>query len=211
MSASFSYAVHLPAAGFTRVPWKNGEGISSEIAIFPPGTSLKGGDFLWRLSAAEINQPGDFSAFPGFERVLALVAGRELVLRTADQMVALSQGEVFRFSGQDAFRSELTHGPVKDFGVIFRASAVKVEMKVLDFQKRARSFTLPSATNFFFVVAGEFSAEAYPGELTFPLGPGDALRVNPLEGERIVLLQPNAKQGRIVAVEIVDLGEAISN
>lgn len=45
-------------------PWKNGGGVTREIAAQPPGASLDG--FAWRVSVADVAQPGPFSRFPGY-------------------------------------------------------------------------------------------------------------------------------------------------
>ncbi|HNM98403.1 MAG TPA: HutD family protein, partial [Marmoricola sp.] len=47
------------ATDATVVPWRNGGGSTREY--FKVG----GDDFDWRLSVAQIVQPGPFSAFPG--------------------------------------------------------------------------------------------------------------------------------------------------
>jgi environmental stress-induced protein Ves len=215
MSKQPAIATLLPAVTFKRSAWKNGGGITSEIAIYPPEATLEKGDFLWRLSSAEVGLPGPFSLFPGFERMLTLIAGREMVLKNEEQMEALTPGEIFRFSGKEIFHAELPHGPITDLGVIFLPSAFRVEMKILDFIKRPRSFQLAPATNFFFVVEGEFSAEVYPGDSTVPLIPGDALRMDPIlpvdHSGRLVLLQPNSKTGKIVAIEILSLEPYANN
>lgn len=203
------YAQLLRAGSFTPTPWKNGGGTTRELAIYPLGASLEKNDFLWRISRAEVKQPGPFSAFPGYQRLLTLTEGKELVLKSKDELLALPKGKVLDFSGSESFSAELPHGPVADLGVIYRPQAVKVSMNHLEFQKRPRSFTLPPATNFFVALEGEFSVEVYPGELKFPMVPGDLLRIDPLppedRSERLVLLQPNAKGGRLVGIEIVPI------
>ncbi len=57
-----------------RMPWKNGGGTTLELAVAPPGATLDSG-FAWRLSSAEVAASGPFSAFPGLERTLLLLAG----------------------------------------------------------------------------------------------------------------------------------------
>lgn len=206
MAAPNSYASLLLSAAYRLGAWKNGGGETAEIAIQPPSATLAKGDFQWRLSSARVKKAGPFSEFPGFERLLTVVGGKEMVLRGSDQLVALPAGEVFGFAGTEAFSADLPQGPVEDLGIIFRPETCAVKMSVLDFQKKPRSFELhPSSTNFFFVAQGEFLAEAYPGELTFPLKERDALRLEPVAGgKRIVLLQPTNKgKARVVAIEII--------
>src|SRR3546814_16047971 len=51
-------------------PWKNGSGVTSELAIDPPGATAE--NFRWRISLARIAQDGPFSAFPGITRWITL-------------------------------------------------------------------------------------------------------------------------------------------
>ena len=71
----------LPAAARAAVPWKNGGGLTREVAIHPPGSDL--GTFEWRVSIAQVRAAGPFSSFPGVDRQLAVLAG-ELALVIAD-------------------------------------------------------------------------------------------------------------------------------
>ena len=44
----------LRAATHRRMPWKNGAGVTTEIAVFPESAGLD--DFEWRLSMATVCQ-----------------------------------------------------------------------------------------------------------------------------------------------------------
>lgn len=62
---------------YRSMPWRNGRGFTLEIAREP----AVGADFAWRLSLADIERDGAFSAYPGYRRALVLVAGSSLQLR----------------------------------------------------------------------------------------------------------------------------------
>jgi environmental stress-induced protein Ves len=62
---------------YRSMPWRNGRGSTLEIARQP----AKGNNFAWRLSLADIDRDGEFSAYPGYRRALVLVAGNALRLR----------------------------------------------------------------------------------------------------------------------------------
>lgn len=51
--------------------WRNGAGETREICCFPPATR----DFFWRASIATIASNGEFSSFPGVDRVITLLEG----------------------------------------------------------------------------------------------------------------------------------------
>lgn len=70
----------IAAGGHRAMPWKNGGGSTAEIAIGPQGASVADA-FDWRLSIATVAQDGPFSAFPGYDRLITLLAGRGMELR----------------------------------------------------------------------------------------------------------------------------------
>lgn len=52
----------IRASEYKTMPWKNGGGVTVEIAIHPPGASVNA--FDWRISMATVAQDGPFSSFP---------------------------------------------------------------------------------------------------------------------------------------------------
>jgi environmental stress-induced protein Ves len=62
------------------MPWRNGQGMTREIAREPAA----GENFLWRLSIAEIAASCDFSLFPGYDRTIALIEGAGMLLEFAE-------------------------------------------------------------------------------------------------------------------------------
>lgn len=63
----------LYAAARVAVAWKNGGGLTREVAVHPPGSGLA--DFEWRVSMAEVRSGGPFSSFPDIDRSLAVLEG----------------------------------------------------------------------------------------------------------------------------------------
>ncbi len=200
-----SFATLIPAEQGKITPWKNGRGQSREIAIEPKEAEFSKNDFLWRLSSAQVLEAGDFSHFPGYNRWLTLVEGKELLLHVNDgeEMAALRAGENFSFMGKDAVKCEIPRGPIKDLGLIYKDGAVAAEMNTVKFIGRVRSFQLQSRTVFFYVLSGGFALSVFPGEQNFSLNAGDVLRVDPAGSgeERIVLCAPSG-QGSLVAIEL---------
>ena len=68
----------IRAAGYRRMPWKNGGGETIEIAVAPAGATLAA--FDWRVSMARVDSDGPFSLFPGIDRTLAILEGDGLRL-----------------------------------------------------------------------------------------------------------------------------------
>lgn len=119
MSFNLFCSVQLPAT-----PWKNGGGITREIACQPPGSGMA--DFHWRLSIAEIAASGPFSAFAGVDRIITLLEGAGVHLHTADGTLhhRLEQPlQPFAFSGDQALDCTLLGDrPCQDFNVMVRRS-----------------------------------------------------------------------------------------
>ena len=85
------------------MPWKNGGGSTTEIAIAPAGASVSSG-FDWRVSMADVVSDGPFSAFNGYDRQLALLSGGGMVLSgLPDGDITLRPGDrPLAFAGEAA-------------------------------------------------------------------------------------------------------------
>lgn len=87
-------AVH--ASGLPPQPWRNGAGVTREIAAAPGGGEV---GFAWRLSLADLEADAPFSPFPGVERVHVPVQGRPYMLTVDGHERVARVGEPLRFSG----------------------------------------------------------------------------------------------------------------
>lgn len=105
----------LTPADYRRMPWKNGGGETTEIA-----RREENGATLWRVSIADVDRAGDFSAFPGLERVIAVAEGAGMRLHVgSDDPVTLTSGDLpSRFPGSAAARCELLDGPIRNFNLM---------------------------------------------------------------------------------------------
>lgn len=106
------------------MPWKNGGGSTTELAIFPPGSNLE--NFVWRLSSAYVESAGPFSHFAGVDRSLAILSGDGLILHGHDEHRAPARvlldrdTQPYRFPGELAIHAELCSGPVLDLNLMTR-------------------------------------------------------------------------------------------
>jgi len=108
----------LRAADRTAVPWKNGGGVTREVAASPPSAGLD--SFDWRVSIAEVRASGPFSVFEGIDRTLTVLQGR-LALTFADRTVELTaDGARFAFPGDVPCTGQPVGGPVTDLNVMVR-------------------------------------------------------------------------------------------
>ncbi|OEJ30631.1 HutD/Ves family protein [Streptomyces subrutilus] len=118
------------AAGRTATAWKNGGGVTREIAARPEGAGT--GDFAWRVSLAEVAADGPFSAFPGVDRTLTLAEGAGMDLTVAGAHRLVDE----RFAPQDFAGDEPTHcrlldGPVVNLNVMYRRDGARVDTAVV--------------------------------------------------------------------------------
>lgn len=112
--------VLIPFAGLSPVPWKNGGGSTTEIAIGPPDSGFE--DFEWRVSLATIEKDGAFSLFPGVDRTLALVEGHGMLLEIDGEPSLVTEAEpVVAFDGSSEVTAKLSRGGSTDFNAMTRS------------------------------------------------------------------------------------------
>lgn len=119
-------------AGLKAEPWRNGGGVTREIAR--QGSSDGGWD--WRVSIADVTKAGDFSAFPGMERVLTVIEGELLLLTVDGAEQPLEKYRPFRFDGGAATTGSLPTGDIRDLNVITRAAAYKGYTSIIELSKK---------------------------------------------------------------------------
>lgn len=115
-------SVILPEA-FVTMPWKNGGGITREIARRDDGDRL-----IWRLSMAEVASDGPFSAFPGLMRILTVIRGAGLVLRTPEGVIEAEPFHPVRFPGDLPVACSRIAGDVTDLNVIFDPARIEARV-----------------------------------------------------------------------------------
>ena len=106
----------VAAASVAPQPWRNGGGATRELFAWPGGA-----DWQIRVSLADIDADGPFSAFPDVQRWFAVVEGAGVVLSWpgGDRRVD-SAGEPLCFDGADAPACRLVDGPTRDLNLMLR-------------------------------------------------------------------------------------------
>lgn len=119
MSAAPGALELLRAAARTPVAWKNGGGLTREVAVHPRGSDLDG--FDWRVSIAEIRVAGPFSAFPGIDRRMAVLSGAlSLAVDGRSPVTLTPESEALEFPGEVPVFAEPLGAPVTDLNVMTR-------------------------------------------------------------------------------------------
>ncbi|WP_426662257.1 HutD/Ves family protein [Rhodanobacter aciditrophus] len=105
--------------------WKNGLGRTRELAIHPPGAGMD--DFLWRVSVAEVESAAPFSAFPGVDRVIALLEGDGFTMALDDgrSHALTTPCAPFAFPGESGVQVTLAGSPSRDFNLMLRRGRVR--------------------------------------------------------------------------------------
>jgi environmental stress-induced protein Ves len=102
-------------------PWKNGGGVTRELARgHAPNEPDSGSAFSWRLSIADIERAGPFSAFDGYCRTLVLLQGTGLRLDFQDGLDARLDriANMVEFDGGEAVSASLGAGPCRVINVM---------------------------------------------------------------------------------------------
>ncbi len=110
----------IRAADCLVMPWKNGGGTTTEIAVAPEGASLS--DFDWRISMAHVGQDGPFSSFPGIDRTLSVLTGAGITLAFGNgERIRLDRTSApYPFAADRAVNGLLVEGPIDDLNVMSR-------------------------------------------------------------------------------------------
>ena len=117
---------HFPASQFTRMPWKNGGGVTHEIFRFPDSD----GEWQWRVSIADVASDGAFSLFPGCMRSLTLLSGEGMRLDFVDRSVELMPPYSSAiFSGDEILSAQLLDGPTTDFNAIWQEDKFNIHIE----------------------------------------------------------------------------------
>lgn len=119
----------LRLADCPATPWKNGLGRTRELAIHPPGAGMD--DFLWRVSVAEVESAAPFSAFPGIDRVIALLDGGGFTMKMDDghHHALTTPGMPFAFRGETGVDVTLAGGPSRDFNLMLRRDRMRGDIE----------------------------------------------------------------------------------
>ena len=114
-------------------PWRNGGGVTRQLASRP---SADGSGWDWRVSLADVTKAGDFSPFPGMERLLTVVEGELLLLTVEGTERPVEKYRPFRFDGGAATSAKLPTGDIRNLNVITRAGAFKGYTSVIELSKK---------------------------------------------------------------------------
>lgn len=151
---------HLFHAKYRAVPWRNGGGVTAEIAVEPEGATVDS-RFLWRLSLARIERSGPFSAFDGYDRTIALISGAGMVLNFGERGSARVDKPMqpLAFSGEWAPGCALIGGPTEDFNVMTDRQRIRHRVERLEASGAPRVLTSAPTIAVFAVSGGQLTID----------------------------------------------------
>lgn len=166
--------------------WKNGAGLTREIATGPAGAGLDA--FDWRLSVAELERDAPFSAFPGVDRSIVVLEGAGMVLHDAEGRTVreLRPLEPWAFAGETALNARLPDGPCRDFNVMTRRGRWRAELAIV---RDAARFE-PADAGLLLVVRGQWqlgAARCGPMQGLLWTSRGDRIETRPLDTDATLL------------------------
>jgi environmental stress-induced protein Ves len=175
-------------ATLAATPWKNGGGSTREVACVPAGANLD--RFDWRVSVATIDRPGPFSVFAGIDRVIMLLDGAGVHLRSPDGRIdhRLAQPHApFAFSGDAAIDCELLGGTSTDFNLMTRRGRVRADWQLL----REATAIAPARSGLLLALAGRWrlgdAIECAPGQGLWWDGVPQAWQAHPQEADAALI------------------------
>lgn len=120
--------IRLDAKDYRRQPWRNGMGVSHQIAEARDGEGWAG--LVWSFSRTGFSGPVPFSDQPGIDRIITLVSGTSLVLGARDAGPDLN---VPPRSGPVAFDGGrqldgIAEGSIEVVNLMARRGAVRIAM-----------------------------------------------------------------------------------
>ena len=195
---------------YVSMPWKNGGGITTELAVFPAGAALD--QFIWRLSTAQVNQDGPFSYFQGIDRTLAVLSGDGLILHSdagqvhAQTVVLTTDSRPYRFSGETAISAELLNQrTVFDLNMMTRRDVCSHYMQRL----QAGSHLIEAGD------AQQLLLYCLHGELSFPrdekLTGGELLLLEEKHEHEGISLRCEASEGTeavLIFIQFLNMGQS---
>jgi environmental stress-induced protein Ves len=168
----------IPANEYRRERWKNGLGWTREIAREPAA----GDAWNWRMSIAEVEKDGPFSAFPGCDRELVLVSGEGMRLKfeDGDSVTLTPPHSRHRFAGERPLVAELLGGPTHDFNVMWRRNAVDVAVLHRPLVGAMVFFPESGVTWFVYLLSGQAMFKDQP--VPMRLATGDSAMIQAVDG-----------------------------
>ncbi len=144
---------HLTKSDYKIMPWKNGLGTTTELAVASHQDDRQGSPFLWRISVAGVTENGPFSHFQNIDRHIMVLTGSGLILNAGDNgsFVLDTPLKVTKFAGDWDVTGTLIDGPITDLNVMVDRRFANADVKVLEVSGDTIAIDLKASVNVFHV------------------------------------------------------------
>jgi environmental stress-induced protein Ves len=121
---------HIPQSEFIEGQWRNGQGVSWEIASYKKTGAA---DFSWRFAKARINNDVPFSIYPGMDRIFMMIEGQgmNLVFEGGKVLHVHEKFVPHEFSCDVPLFCKLLDGPSLDLNLFAARGAFRAECEVI--------------------------------------------------------------------------------
>ncbi len=216
---SLQQAVIIRQADMSVSQWAGG--CTTQLAIYPPHSSVAAQDFLWRFSSATVEQSGAFTRFPQHQRLLALRQGAGFALTVeaklasaapdattptttpvpTQQAEVTSQQQTLRFAGNCASSARLLSGAITDINLML-AAGYSGNLLALPLSQNFQALLLARPERSTVLLwSDEVALDVRAGELQLQLASGDLCILQDLPlAAQLELRSPLAKAGNTVVV-----------
>jgi environmental stress-induced protein Ves len=175
----------LPPEGFGRTPWKNGGGVTIDIAAaYLPGAVVGGWQgMLWRFGRTGITIGAPFSDLSGYERMQVVIEGSGLVLETPDGEIDVRRPfRPVRYDGGTPIVSRLENGPVEVVNLMADRRRCEIDLAVATANE---ALALSPGTHIVYAPGQSVSGQAGDGPIA--IDSGHALRIDAGSDFRLAL------------------------
>jgi uncharacterized protein len=149
--------------------WRNGGGRTRQVAIEPRDADIARG-FRWRVSIAQVDSDGPFSAFPGIDRSLWLLRGNGMILDVDGRQARLDQPlQRIDFAGETPVHAQRIDGPNEDLNVMV-ARGVACTARIAELAATPAIVELGPGQHVLLAIGGGVAVDR------LDLGDGDAVR-----------------------------------
>jgi hypothetical protein len=185
----------LRASGRAMTPWKNGGGVTGQIAVFPDDAGLA--DFDWRVSLALVTDAGPFSAFPGVDRLMLVMEGRlELEMPGADPLILQAGGPAAEFPGDAPVSARQPTSPVADVNVMVRRGRFTASLE----RRTIAGTAAVVSQDVTMILSPVEGVSAAVGAQIRELDPGDVARIDAARG--VLVRLRSAAPAEVVVIHI---------
>lgn len=166
----------LPQADFDRTPWKNGGGMTIDIAgDYRQGSEVGSwAGMIWRFGRTAITVPAPFSDLTGYERMQLVIEGSGLVLVADHGEIDLRRPlRPVRYDGGLPLVSRLENGAVEVINLMADRVTCEIDLVV-----PGAGISLPLSEGAHILYAPRDAVSGACGEAAFAIEAGDALRID---------------------------------